>query len=148
MESHAERASRIQRNIKEEIELFWYLLTLNIKKSSNKAKANKIRNKKIFQPRLKGNQYFGGRRHKRPKTMVPRRAPISGFMLLLPWMPACLKGGGVTRKYLFKKCLNKGHINDSPVISIISKLVGFDSGSSGLSPSGGSKPKSIPKVLI
>ena len=35
-------------------------------KKSSKAKAKKIRNKKIFQPRLKGNQYFGGLPTKHP----------------------------------------------------------------------------------
>jgi hypothetical protein len=35
-------------------------------KKSSKAKAKKLRNKKILQPRLKGNQYFGGRLNKRP----------------------------------------------------------------------------------
>jgi len=35
-------------------------------KKSSKAKAKKIRNKKIFQPRLKGNQYFGGLLTKHP----------------------------------------------------------------------------------
>ena len=35
-------------------------------KKSSKAKAKKIRNKKSFQPRHKGNQYFGGLLTKQP----------------------------------------------------------------------------------
>ena len=44
------------------------LLLLNFfkKKKTSKAKAKKIRNKKIFQPHVKGNQYFCGRLNKHP----------------------------------------------------------------------------------
>ena len=54
--------------------------------------------KKSFNPRLKGNQYFGGRKMKSPLTMVLKRTPVSGFRPWLAGMATWLKGGGSTRK--------------------------------------------------
>jgi hypothetical protein len=54
--------------------------------------------KKNVNPRLEGNQYFGGRLTGFPRTMVPTQAPVSGFRPWLAGMATWLKGGGSTRK--------------------------------------------------
>jgi len=54
--------------------------------------------KKYVNPRLEGNQYFGGRLTGFPRTMVPTQAPVSGFRPWLAGMATWLKGGVSSRK--------------------------------------------------
>ena len=124
------------------------VFTFSKNKKSSKAKAKKIRNKKIFQPRLKGNQYFGGLLTKHPIKYGPNASSNQRLDDIARLDGPLSQRGQVNSENIFKKCLNKSHSNDSPVIAIESKLVQFDSRSSELSPLSGSVPKSIPKVLI
>jgi hypothetical protein len=104
------------------------LMAFTLKKSPNPNQIKKF--KKMFQPPPQRQSIFRRPSDQTPKNYGPNASSDKWLHAIARLDAPLPQRGRVNSENVYKKCLNKGCINDSPVIAIVSKLVQFDTRSS------------------